>query len=392
MLFEKSLRRDITNLAGVVFASLFAIFLTTSVIRLLGRAAGGKIDTTSVLPFIAYSSVVALPALLVLTLYVAVLLAVGRAWRDSEMVIWFSAGRSLGAWIGPVARLAIPWVVLIAMISFVGAPWANRQMTELRQRFDAREDVAQIAPGRFRESVAASRVFFVESVDESRGTVGNVFVASRRGDAVTVLASAAGRIEQIGSERFLVLEKGRQYDGPLSLTPQVPLVAGERDDGRSFRVLEFERYGLRLEQAEPPTPERIARNLTTMELLRDPTRWNLGEVAWRFGLPMAAVWMVLLAIPLSYVNPRTGRTGNLIVALLVCIVYFNLMTIGSVWIAQGKVSVVAGTFLPHLVLALTVAWLFSRHLRLESLPSWVLRQFRGRWGQRPTGASGVSHS
>jgi lipopolysaccharide export system permease protein len=265
-------------------------------------------------------------------------------------------------------------------------------MTDLRQRFDAREDVAQIAPGRFRESVAASRVFFVESVDESRGTVGNVFVASRRGDAVTVLASAAGRIEQIGSERFLVLEKGRQYDGPLSLAPQVPLVAGERDDGRSFRVLEFERYGLRLEQAEPPTPERIARNLTTMELLRDPTRWNLGEVAWRFGLPMAAAWMVLLAIPLSYVNPRTGRTGNLIVALLVCIVYFNLMTIGSVWIAQGKVSVVAGTFLPHLVLALTVAWLFSRHLRLESLPSWVLRQFRGRWGQRPTGASGVSHS
>ena len=73
-----------------------------------------------------------------------------------------------------------------------------------------------------------------------------------------------------------------------------------------------------------------------MELLRDPTRWNLGGLAWRFGLPMAAVWMVLLAIPLSYVNPRTGRTGNLIIALLAGIVYFNLLTIGSVWIAQGK--------------------------------------------------------
>lgn len=387
MLFEKSLRRDITNLAGVVFASLFAIFLTTSVIRLLGRAAGGKIDTASVLPFIAYSSVVALPALLVLTLYVAVLLAVGRAWRDSEMVIWFSAGRGLGAWIGPVARLAAPWVVLIAMISFVGAPWANRQMTDLRQRFDAREDVAQIAPGRFRESVAASRVFFVESVDESRGTVGNVFVASRRGDAVTVLASAAGRIEQTGSERFLVLEKGRRYDGPLSLVPSAPAAQDGRDDGRSFRVLEFERYGLRLEQVAPPTPERIARNLTTTELLLDPTRWNLGEVAWRFGLPMAAFWMVLLAIPLSYVNPRTGRTGNLIVALLACIVYFNLLTLGSVWIAQGKAAFAVGTLLPHLVLALTVGWLFSRHLRLESFPRWLWRQLRERKGPVPIAPS-----
>ena len=369
MLFEKSLRRDITNLAGVVFASLFAIFLTTSVIRLLGRAAGGKVDTASVLPLIAYSSVVALPALMVLTLYVAVLLAVGRAWRDSEMVIWFSSGRSLGAWIGPVLRMAAPWVVLIGLISFVGAPWANRQMAELRQRFDSREDVSQIAPGRFRESVAAARVFFVESVDEARGTVGNVFVASRKGDAVTVIASAGGRIEQNGSERFLVLEKGRRYDGPLSLSQPSPT---------AYRVLEFERYGLRLDPTEPPTPERIARNLETKELLQDPTRWNLGELTWRLGLPFAAIWMVLLAIPLSYVNPRTGRTGNLILALLACIVYFNLLTLGSVWVAQGKASFALGALLPHGVFALGVAWLFSQHLRLESLLRWLWRRRRAR--------------
>jgi len=156
-----------------------------------------------------------------------------------------------------------------------------------------------------------------------------VFVASRKGDAVTVIASAGGRIESNGSERFLVLEKGRRYDGPLSLLQPSPT---------AYRVLEFERYGLRLDPTEPPTPERIARNLETMELLQDPTRWNLGELTWRLGLPLAAVWMVLLAIPLSYVNPRTGRTGNLILALLACIVYFNLLTIGSVWVAQGKAS------------------------------------------------------
>jgi lipopolysaccharide export system permease protein len=104
----------------------------------------------------------------------------------------------------------------------------------------------------------------------------------------------------------------------------------------------------------------------------------LGELTWRLGLPLAAVWMVLLAIPLSYVNPRTGRAGNLILALLACIVYFNLLTLGSVWVAQGKSSFALGVFLPHGVFALGVAWMFSQHLRLESFLRWLLRQSRAR--------------
>jgi lipopolysaccharide export system permease protein len=86
----------------------------------------------------------------------------------------------------------------------------------------------------------------------------------------------------------------------------------------------------------------------------------------------------LLAIPLSYVNPRTGRAGNLILALLACIVYFNLLTLGSVWVAQGKASFALGVLLPHGVFAIVVAWSFSQHLRLESLLRWLLRQGRVR--------------
>jgi lipopolysaccharide export system permease protein len=390
MLFEKLLRRDITNLAGVVFASLFAIFLTTSLIRLLGRAAGGKIDTASVLPLIAYAAVIALPSLLALTLYVAVLIALGRVWRDSEMVIWFAAGQSLRAWVAPLLRLCLPWVLLIAAISFVGAPWANRQMSELRQRFEQREDVAQIAPGRFRESISSPRVFFVESVDEERGTVGNVFVASRKGDAVTIVASAAGRIEPIEGERFLVLEKGRRYDLQLAPTAGNPAASKTEDkpeSGQRFRILEFERYGLLLDLPPAPLPERIARNLRTSELLQDPSVWNLGELAWRFALPLAAVGLVLLAVPLSYVNPRTGRAGHLVVALLACIVYFNLLTLGSVWIGQGRVGFWLGLALPHTVLASAVLLLFLQHLRLEPYARTLWRLLRARVQAAPGSAA-----
>jgi lipopolysaccharide export system permease protein len=43
----------------------------------------------------------------------------------------------------------------------------------------------------------------------------------------------------------------------------------------------------------------------------------------RFGIPIVALLVTLLAIPLSYTNPRVGRSFNLIVAVLAFAVYMN---------------------------------------------------------------------
>jgi lipopolysaccharide export system permease protein len=134
MLFEKSLRRDLVNLAGVVFAALFTILVTTTLVRTLGRAAVGRVDTASILPLLAFFAINAMPVLLVLTLYIAVLMALTRAYRDAEMVIWFASGRSLTDFVMPVMRFAFPLVVVVAVLSFSLAPWANQQSAETLRR------------------------------------------------------------------------------------------------------------------------------------------------------------------------------------------------------------------------------------------------------------------
>ena len=194
MLFKKSLRRDMANLAGVVFATLFTIMVTTTLIRTLGRAASGRVDTASILPLIAFTAINFLPVLLVLTLYIAILMSLTRAYRDSEMVIWFASGRSLLHFVRPVMSFALPFVVLVAGLSFSVAPWANRQIAEYQQRFEQRQDVSQVSAGQFRESASASRVFFVESISEDEKSVRNVLVTHQRGDEVTIVVSAGGLI------------------------------------------------------------------------------------------------------------------------------------------------------------------------------------------------------
>jgi lipopolysaccharide export system permease protein len=351
MLFTKALRRDLANLAGVVFATLFTVMVTTTLIRMLGRAAGGKVDTASLVPLIAFSAINALPILLVLTLYISVLLAITRAYRDSEMVVWFASGRSLSDWIRPVLGFAAPFVALIALVAFVAGPWASRQTSEYRSRFEQREDVSQVAAGQFRESASSSRVFFVEAISDDQRSVRNVFVTQQQAGRLTLVVAAGGSIEgDETGERFLVLEKGRRYDGEA--------------DAPAFRLMEFERYGLRLEPKAAAVRDESSKVKGTLQLLADPTPRNLGELLWRIGLPVSAVVLALLAIPLSSFNPRAGRSVNLIVALLVYVTYSNLLSLSQAWVSQGRASFSVAVWAAHAALLAIAGWLFWRRLRL----------------------------
>lgn len=356
MIFHKSLRRDLANLAGVVFSALFAIMLTTSLLRVLKRATGGQIDTAGVLPLIAYTSIHYLPVLLVLTLYVSVLTALTRAWRDSEMVVWFASGQSLLSWVRPVMSFALPFAAAVALVAFVLAPWASRQSNEYQQRFAQREDVSQITAGKFRESAGADRVFFVESVGEDGQSVRNVFVTQGKGREFSVVVAAGGHVEQRESGRFLVLERGRRYDGV--------------HDSPELRLTEFERYGLRLDARPAQVVNDSARGRSTLELLRDPTGRNLGELVWRTGLPVSALLLALLAIPLSFFNPRVGRSANLVIALLAYVLYSNLLSLTQAWVSQGRLPFAVGVWLVHAAMAAAVAWLFARRMRLARPSLW----------------------
>ena len=176
MIFRQSLRRDLNSVAGVMFATLFTILVTTSLIRFLNRATSDRIASSDILPLIAFNAIGFIPVLLVLTVFLSVLMVLARAWRDSEMVIWFASGQSLTAWIRPVMMFVLPYAAVVAAVTFVLSPWANQQIAELRERFNQREDVSMVAPGQFRESTSSNRVFFVESMSPDKSTVSNVFV------------------------------------------------------------------------------------------------------------------------------------------------------------------------------------------------------------------------
>jgi len=351
VIFQRSLLREFGNYAAAVFAALFAIIVTSQLVRMLGRAAGGSIPADAVFALIGFTAINYLPVLLALTLFVAVLMTVSRAYRDSEMVIWSASGVSLLAWIRPVLMFAAPLVAVIALMALLLSPWANNRADEYRRQIESRDEVSRIAPGVFRESANAERVFFVESADVDDGRVKNVFIASKQHGKTGVVVSKEGHIEvHDNGDRFAVLLNGRRYEG-LPGTPE-------------YRITEFERYAARIQSGEQQAGRGSPKTLSTAELIRDPTPRGQAELVWRIGLPFVAVNLALLAIPLGFVNPRASRSVNLLFAVFAYMLYNNLISVVQSWVSQEKLSFGIGWWVLHAVALGVVALLFAWRMSL----------------------------
>ena len=352
MIFERAARRELAQAASGIGVALLAILTSTQLIRLLKDAAGGRIAPEAVASLLGFAALNFMPILLSLTLFVAILLTLSRAYRDSEMVVWFSCGQPLTAWIRPVLKFSWPILLAIAILAGFLSPWANYNTAEYKQRLSARSDVSQVSPGAFREAKRGQRVYFVESLADDASRVGNVFVASLQEGKLGVVMSDTGYHETAANgDRFVVLERGRRYE----VEPGTP----------EFKVMEFERYKVRTEDGQAKPTERSPSRLPITELVLDQSNQARGELLWRIGLPVSAIVLALMAIPLSYVNPRAGRSANMLIAILIYAIYSNFISLSQAWVAQGKLSFWVGVWAVHALMALPLLLLFYRRSVVE---------------------------
>jgi lipopolysaccharide export system permease protein len=346
MIFQRAIRRELLSAMGAVFTALFTIIISVTLIRILGDAAAGKIASSDVLSLLGFASLINLPVLISLSTFIAVLMVVARSYQDSEMVVWFASGVSLMDWVRPVTQVGLPMVILTAVLSFWLTPWSQKYSAEQRERFRNREDISRVSLGKFQESANGEKVFFVEGLSSDTTKVKNVFLSQNKNQESGVVLAREGTMSiDARGDKLLQLHEGRRYDG----MPGSP----------EFRIMNFERYTVIIASNTKELAEnKSARVLPTAELIIDPTRNNLAELLFRISAPLTCLMQMLLAIPLGFVNPRRGRTLNLMIALLLAVTYFNVTSIMQAMVAQGKASFGMSWWPLHLAAGALIVLLF----------------------------------
>jgi len=344
------LRRDLGRSLAATLIVVLTIVITMFLIRTLGQAAGGAIAPQDVVLLLGYISLEHLPPILTLSLFIAIVGTLSRMYRDSEMVIWFAAGRGLSALVRPLLMFAWPVLLVVALLGLVGWPWANQQIGALKDRYGNRGDLERVSPGQFQESASGTRVFFLDKDSPDNKSGRNVFIATSEKGRETVTSALEGQVVTQGDSQFLLLSNGQRMER-------------RADRPGELKVTEFEELGNRVGAAALANGgDAPSRAVDTLKLLRERTPLYMGELSWRIGLGLCALNFTLLALPLSAVNPRRGRSYQYGVALLAFVFYYNLLNIGQNWIASGRYSLPGLLLVLHGgVLLLALGWLWVQH-------------------------------
>lgn len=351
-ILDRYLFREIASTWLAVTLVLLMILLTNQFARILGDVAKGKLPKGVVMDVIGLSVVQYLTVLVPIGLFLSIMLALGRLYRDSEMPAMMACRVGPSGVYRPLVWLTLPLVLGVAWLAIDLGPRALQQVERIGAEARREADLASIEPGRFTVFGPNNAVVYGERVTAD-GFMENVFlqrfVEDDDGEANIVEVVVAERGEQVDSDdpdiRFLVLHNGRRYEG-VPGTPQ-------------FRVVEFAEHGIpyRLPSLDPQEPE--PREMPVSMLLRSADPVHRAELQWRIGVPLSTIILAIFAVPLSRSQPRSGRYGRLAVGLLVFIIYFNLLSAAKAWVEKGELDPLLGLWWVHGVFLLAALMLLG---------------------------------
>ena len=356
MIIARYLTREIAQALLTVTLILVLAFTSQQLVRYLNYAAIGKIPINVLLELVSFEVPYLTALLLPLGLYLGILLSFGRLYADSEMSILELYGidnqrlLQLTGWV----TLMVSGVVLVLML-WVN-PWISSKRQEIMESDKATLHLIQtIMPGRFQVSPDGNHVIYVEELSRNRERAENVFLAQAKENKdnftspLWTLVSATEGYEEnapTSKEQLFITTDGYRYEG----------IPGQND----YKIIQFKKYTVRLPQVNTRGTHEENETLSTLQLWQDyqnPKR--AAEFQWRFSIGFSAFLLALLAVPLSKIKPRQGRYVVLLPAMLIYIVYINLLFIARRWMEQGILPPSIGLWWVHgILLVLILAMLY----------------------------------
>jgi lipopolysaccharide export system permease protein len=320
--------------------------------RVLADIADGDIPRQALWPVLLSQSVSILSLLLPIGLFLGIVFAFGRMYKDHEIVVMKACG--IGCYrefYKPVALILLPVLIFSAYSSL----WLNAQVQRQAQAIvdhgENQHEFQQIKSGQFNQSKSGDLVFFMESISDDRLELQDIIISQARDDYRVLETADSGRqkIEEKTGDLFLVVGPGERYEG--------------RPGAAEHKIVSFDQHGILMEnKSRSSSTHKRSDQMTLAELWASERVAHRAELHWRIALPVVLLVLGLVAVPLSYIAPRKGRFGKVGYALLIYILYFNLMAFTRAQLEAGSFPFTLNFWWVHLAfLGLALGLLYQRN-------------------------------
>lgn len=317
-----------------IMSVLLIIFITNRFVHFLKSAAAGKMTMVAVFKVMALQIPLLLGYLLPLGLYLSIIIVLGRMYMDHEMAVLNACGVSKSKILAMIMGIAVVVCLFDAWLMIYAEPVIQQFRITTIEHAMAQATVKKIIPKRFTELPDNKGVFYAKSYNRDTGILGDVFFAQQTKPAkkggpitwdITFAQSAFEKpVAQFG--QFIVFQHGSRYSG----------IPGELD----YKTLTFKEYGVKLVNAAIRVRD-WPMNVPTRELLTYIKKGNhAAESAfqWRIAMPVSVLILAFMAVPLSYMNPRRGKFFQFIPAILIYLIYGDLLFLCRNWLKHGVMT------------------------------------------------------
>jgi lipopolysaccharide export system permease protein len=324
-----------TVVAGVLGA-LYSSFITAG---FLASAASESLGLAAMLKFVLLKTAIALEVLMPIALYVAVVMGLGRLYRDQEISVLRSAGVSESRILIAVLIVAIPVGIASGVLSIFVRPWAYEESYMLNAQAEAELNMARFQAGRFYGSEGRGRVVFVQSRDDSGKQLKNVF----------------HYIHKSGSSEIILAKEAHQQEIRPGERPQIHLGEGFiyklMHSGAKDTVVQFEKLVYYTDSGNVLNYKRKA--APTLALMKSEQSRDIAEFQWRLSRPIATILLALIAVPFSRVPPRQEKgEKNYYAAAIVFAIYYILNGLAQTWVEQGTIGKMPGVWWLYVLMGL----------------------------------------
>ena len=353
---DRMVALDLLKTLLAVWSVIVVIIVSRQFIRVLDKAVQGQVSNQTLLTVLGLKTIIASAAFLPAALFMAVLMVLGRMYRDQEMSAVSSAGGGSGVIYRAVFLLVFPVSVLSAGLSFYVAPWAETSVAKLMQHDEESSDIRGIAAGKFSEYSRGDLVFYVESISADK-KMHQVFVQNRQQGKAGIINADTAQLKDLPDGRYLVFEHGERVQGePGTL---------------NYVIEQFAEYAVRIET-------KVSEAMINMHAMAVDLLWPsnaktyVAELQRRFSIPAGALLLSFIAVPLAQIAPRGGVYGNMLVGFLIYFSYGNLTRISQGWVMNGTIPAWLGGSGVNVLLLLIGSLLLARLYGWQ----WLIIQFR----------------
>ena len=344
------LSREIIKTSAATMLVLYIILMSNALGRVLADIADGDVPRQALGAVMLSQSVNMLAMLLPISFFLGIIFAFGRMYNDHEIVVMNACGIGYREFYKPVVIVLMPVLLLTGFASLSLNAKMQRNALAIIDQKENQHEFHQVKPGQFNQSEAGDTVFFMESISADKLELREVIIGQTDPDSMILETARSGQqqLDELSGDLFLVVGPGQRVEG----------IAGQKD----FRIVDYDQHGILIEnQAKPADPHVHSNEKTVFELWSSDRISDRVELQWRIAIPVVLIVLALLAVPLSYISPRKGRFGKVGYALLIYIVYFNLIILTRSQLEAEAIPMTINFWWVHLLLLALVGFLLFRH-------------------------------